>query len=200
MKTKVVALTGGIGSGKSELSKLIQSHGYTVLSADELSREAMVTPEVISAVSSEFGQDFIGIDGAIDRTKLREHVFADPTRRKLLEALIHPFIASLFKEKLENLESANGIVFYEIPLLFEVKKESEFDAIILVTATPEVKLKRLAEARGLDRNIATKIMSTQLSDDVKIPHCDFVVDNSLDKSHLSSQVPLILKKIQQKFA
>lgn len=182
----IVALTGGIGAGKSHVAKYFHQLGSYVFDADQLAR---VTIERGSAgfdeVVTTFGDQILK-DGDIDRRKLGEIVFADPAAKTQLEAIVHPEVQRLFSEAKKELP-ADAIVIYEIPLLAESNSRSRFDYAITVESDVDARTNRLKE-RGLASHEIVGRMAAQATREERISHCDLVIENHGDEDALLRQV------------
>ena len=143
----LVALTGNIASGKSEVARILADLGATLIDADELSRE-VVRPgtRALSAIVSRWGERVLNPDGTLNRGMLRSIVFADPAERKALNAIVHPEVGRRRSELVADARArGDAAVVAAIPLLFEAGLEREFDRVILVDAPEDVRLARLVE-------------------------------------------------------
>lgn len=172
----VVALTGGIGAGKSQVAEYLASCGATVIDSDHLARLVIErgTPG-FDAVLSHFG-DVILRDGDIDRKKLGEIVFSDPQQRKALEEIVHPAIRDLFRTAVAEL-APDEILVYEIPLLVETGAQAQFDFIITVEAEDEIRRQRLRH-RGLRDADITQRMAAQATTQERRALADAVIENN----------------------
>ena len=178
----VVALTGGIGAGKSLAAECFSSFGATVVDADQLARRVIErgTPG-FDAVVTTFG-DAILKDGVIDRKALGEIVFKDPSARKKLEEIVHPAIRTLFASVVSDLAS-DEILIYEIPLLVETKAAENFDYIITVEADDEVRKQRLSQ-RGMTLSEIERRMASQATSAERRAIADAVIENNGDQDQL----------------
>lgn len=182
----IVALTGGIGAGKSHVAKYFHQLGSYVFDADLLAREAIERgSKGFDEVVTTFG-DSILKDGDIDRRKLGELIFSDPTAKAKLESIVHPEVQRLF-EAAKKLLPKDAIVIYEIPLLAESNSRSRFDYAITVEADSEIRTNRLKE-RGLASHEIVGRMAAQASRDERIAHTDLVIENHGDEDSLLRQV------------
>ena len=178
-KPVAVAVTGGIGAGKSEALKAFARHGAAVISSDEIVHELLRSdPEVQDAVRERWGESLVGSDGAVDREKVARIVFADRRELQWLEALLHPRVVATYlrwREKLAELPDPPAVCVTEVPLLYEVGGEERFDAVVVVTASPEVRISRQFRPMQ-DRE------QRLLSDEDKLARADFsfVNDGSLE--------------------
>ena len=174
-----VAVTGGIGAGKSEALKAFARHGAAVISSDEIVHELLRSdPEVQSAVRERWGDSLLGPDGAVDREGVARIVFTDRRELQWLEALLHPRVVATYlrwREKLAELPDPPAVCVTEVPLLYEVGGEERFDAVVVVTASPEVRISRQFRPMQ-DRE------ERLLSDEDKLARADFsfVNDGSLE--------------------
>jgi dephospho-CoA kinase len=138
LRPVAVAITGGIGAGKTAALEAFERHGAAVVSSDEIVHQLLrVDPEVRGAIVERFGDEVVGEDGEIDRAAIAERVFADPEALRFLEQLLHPRVAAEYlrwREWLGTLEGAPEVCVTEVPLLYEVGSEERFDKVVLVTA------------------------------------------------------------------
>ncbi|GAA1970078.1 dephospho-CoA kinase [Catenulispora subtropica] len=173
-----VGLTGGIGSGKSEVLKRLKEHGATVVDAD-LAARVVVEPgtEGFEEVVKEFGPEVVGPDGALDRARLGAIVFADPERRAALNAIVHPRVGALMAEWADS-APPGGIVVYDIPLLVEGGADRGYAAVIVVDADDEVRFARLLANRGMSRADAEARMAAQASREDRLAAADYVIANN----------------------
>jgi len=173
--TKIVGLTGGIGSGKTTIAKYFKSLGIPVYIADDEARKIMQTAEVINAIKETFGAGlFDGTD--LKRDKLAEIVFNDPEKLKQLNAIVHPVVKSHFKRwLLEHKESA--IVIYEAAILFESGNYKDFDVIITVTAPLESRIQRVIDRDKTTRDQILGRINSQWTDEQRVLKSDYVIEN-----------------------
>ena len=193
-----VALTGSVGSGKSEVARFWANAGVPVVSADELSRQA-VGPgsEGLAEVLQAFGGGVLGPDGALDRTHMRARVFQDEAARRRLESILHPRVRELRDVWIrERRAEGNSLVVSEIPLLFEVGLDSEFDVIVVVDAPTEERLRRLVHRRGLDENEARRIMAVQMDPVEKRRRADHVLVNDGSLADLRQRALALLEQLR----
>lgn len=163
----LIALTGGIASGKSTVAGRLAEHGAVVVDADVLAREVVEPGEpALDAIRAAFGPAVIGADGRLDRPALGRVVFSDEEARKRLNAIVHPAVIarshSLFEAALAADPSA--VVVYDVPLI-DARGVGEFERIVVADAPPEVRLRRLVELRGLTEEDARARIGAQMSDE-----------------------------------
>ena len=190
---KVVALTGGIGSGKSLVANYFNTLGAEVLDADQISRQVIErgTPGFDEVVAT-FG-DSVLKDGEINRRALGEIIFADPEKRKALEAIIHPKVQQALANAQKVLRD-NDILIYEIPLLVETDAAKKFDYIITVEAPLEARVDRL-KARGLRQSEIEMRIASQASSEQRISIANTVINNDGDEEELLRKVEAIWEEL-----
>ena len=187
-----IAVTGGIGSGKSAVTARMAERGAVVVDADALAR-AVVAPGTpgLAAIVAEFGTGILAVDGSLDRGALATIVFSDAERRAALESIVHPLVA---RESAALLDAAgdSDVVVYDVPLLAETGVLDDdtgrrFDAVVVVTAPVEVRVARLV-ARGMSEEDARARIDAQATDEQRRAIADHVVDNSGDLGELDAAV------------
>jgi len=182
----VVALTGGIGSGKSTVAQNFAELGALVIDADQLARMAIERgTDGFADVLLRFGDEVI-LNGDIDRKKLAEIVFSDEKARKDLESIIHPRVQALFAQAVADLEG-DDILIYEIPLLVETGAAEKFDYVVTVESDIELRKARLLK-KGLYISQIEKRMASQASEEARTAIADAVIRNDGDEDSLLRQV------------
>jgi dephospho-CoA kinase len=190
---KVIALTGGIGAGKSLVANYFFTLGAQVIDADQLARAAIERGSAgFDEVVVAFG-DGILKDGDIDRRKLGEIVFSDPAKRKILENIIHPKVQAALAEARKSLVD-DEILIYEIPLLVETNAAAKFDQVITVEAPLEERIERLKE-RGLYPTEIDKRIANQATPDERRAVADIVIENDGSQEDLLRKVEAIWEKL-----
>lgn len=189
----LVALTGGIGSGKSLAGDFFEELGAIVVDSDQLARDVIErgTPG-FDELLAEFG-DGILTDGLVDRKKLGEIVFADPEKRKKLESITHPRIREALDEVTKG-APAHSVVINQIPLLAETGGKDRFDLVIAVTTALELRKERLVK-RGLASYEIEKRIAAQATDAEREAIADFIITNNSDKDSLLRQVEKLWTEI-----
>jgi dephospho-CoA kinase len=190
-----VGLTGGIGSGKSEVARLLAAHGAVVVDADALAREAVApgTPG-LQAVVAEFGSEVLAPDGTLDRARLGQVVFADEARRRALEAIVHPYVRRRSAE-LMAAAAPDAIVVYDVPLLVEKHLQDGYDVVVVVDASDEARLRRLVDLRGMAEGDARARMSAQAPRTERLAVADHVVENDGDLDALGGRVDRLWRRL-----
>jgi dephospho-CoA kinase len=190
---KVIGLTGGIGSGKSTVAKLIGELGVPVLDADQLAREVVEPGRPALAEVAAAWPEAIGPDGKVARKRLADIVFADPAQRLRLEAIMHPRIQALADERLAELaRKGHALAFYEASLLVESGRYKDFDGLVVVTASPETQLERVLARGDLSEAEAQARIDAQLPLLAKVRVATHLVDNDGELEATKSQVERLL--------
>jgi dephospho-CoA kinase len=184
----LVGLTGGIGSGKSTVARLLERRGAAVIDADQLARQAIAkgTPGFERVVAS-FGADVIKPDGDLDRSALAARIFADPAQKATLEAIVHPEVARRFGELVDAYRASERIVVYVTPLLVELGLAPAFDVVVVVTASPHLRVSRVASERGLSPDDVRGRMAAQATDEQRVEVADVLIDNDGSLAELERQ-------------
>jgi dephospho-CoA kinase len=183
-----VGLTGGIGSGKSEVSRRLAAQGAILIDADAIAREVVApgTPG-LAAVTAAFGTGVLRADGSLDRERLGEIVFADPASLGVLNNIVHPLVGRRMAE-LERVAGPDAIVVHDVPLLAENDLAAGYDLVVVVDAPEDVQLDRLTRQRGMSAEQARARMAAQASRDKRLAIADLVIDNSGSLAELDRQV------------
>lgn len=172
-----LGLTGGIGSGKSTVAKLLQARGATVIDADAISRACTVAGgSAMPAVRNTFGSAFIAPDGSLDRQRMREHVFAQPQARKTLESIIHPLVGAEVR-RLASASTSTCVVF-DVPLLVESTHwRHQLDQVLVVDCSHETQIRRVAERNGWERSAIEDVIKSQSPRAVRLAAADVALFN-----------------------
>jgi len=172
-----LGLTGGIGSGKSTVARLMQARGATVIDADAISRACTEAGgSAMPAVRSAFGSAFMAPDGSLDRQRMREHVFAQPQARKTLESIIHPLVGAEVR-RLASASTSTCMVF-DVPLLVESTHwRHQLDQVLVVDCSHETQIRRVAERNGWERRTIEDVIKNQSPRAVRLAAADVVLFN-----------------------
>ncbi|MFE1129342.1 dephospho-CoA kinase [Streptomyces albidoflavus] len=184
----IVGLTGGIGAGKSEVSRLLVEHGAHLVDADRIAREVVEpgTPG-LAAVVEAFGESVLAADGSLDRPKLGEIVFADPERRAVLNGIVHPLVGARSAE-LQSQAPQDGVVVHDVPLLTENGLAELYDLVIVVDVEPRTQVERLVRSRGMSEEEARARMAAQAGREERLAVADIVIDNEVSLDALQGRV------------
>jgi dephospho-CoA kinase len=195
-----VGLTGGIGSGKSEVSRRLASLGAVLIDADAVAREVVEpgTPG-LTAVVAEFGEDILLPDGTLDRERLGSIVFADDERRGRLNAIMHPLVGQRMRELVEAAPD-DAIVVYDVPLLAENDLAGMYDLVVVVDTPVEEQVRRLTTRRGMTEEAARARIAAQATRDRRRAIADHVIDNSGTLDALATQVDTLWTELTRRAA
>ncbi|WSB50450.1 dephospho-CoA kinase [Streptomyces cellulosae] len=183
-----VGLTGGIGAGKSEVSRLLVECGAVLIDADRIAREVVEpgTPGH-AAVVEAFGEDILAEDGSLDRPRLGAIVFNDPEKLATLNSIVHPLVGARSRE-LEEAAPEDAVVVHDVPLLTENGLAPLYDVVIVVDASPETQLDRLVRLRGMSEEDARARMAAQATREQRRAIADIVIDNDVPLDELERRV------------
>ncbi|MEW2125286.1 dephospho-CoA kinase [Streptomyces sp. NPDC007259] len=195
-----VGLTGGIGAGKSEVSRLLVGHGAVLVDADRIAREVVEpgTPG-LAAVVEEFGPGILTPEGTLDRPALGAIVFADPDRLAALNAIVHPLVRDRSAE-LEKAAGPDSVVVHDVPLLTENGIAPLYDLVVVVDAAPETQLDRLVRLRGMTEADARARMAAQATREQRRAVADLVIDNDGPVEELEAQVRTVWAELERRAA
>ncbi|MFF7675929.1 dephospho-CoA kinase [Actinacidiphila glaucinigra] len=193
-----VGLTGGIGAGKSAVSRLLVSYGAVLIDSDRIAREVVEpgTPGLAS-VAAEFGAEVLAADGSLDRPKLGAIVFSDPERLRALNAIVHPLVRDRSAE-LERAAGPDAVVVHDVPLLAENGLAPLYDVVVVVDAAPQTQLDRLVRLRGMAEEDARARMAVQATREQRLAVADVVIDNDGPLEALEPQVRQVWEQLRQK--
>lgn len=199
-----VGLTGGIGSGKSEVSARLVRRGAVLVDADLIAREVVEpgTPG-LAAVAAEFGPGVLRPDGSMDREAVGSVVFADPARLAALNAIVHPLVGRRMRELEEEAVRDRGedaVVVFDVPLLAENGLAGQYDVVVVVDAPVELQLARLTGRRGMTEEAARARIAAQATRERRLALADHVVDNSGSPADLDARVDELWAELAERAA
>jgi dephospho-CoA kinase len=217
-----VGLTGGIGSGKSEVSRLLDEYGAVIVDADKIAREVVEpgTPG-LAAVVAEFGEEILAPDGSLDRPKLGSIVFADADRLAALNAIVHPLVGERSAELERHAEEAEateaagraadaaqaghgsgrnggGVIVHDVPLLTENGLAPLYDLVLVVDASPKTQLDRLVRLRGMTEQEAASRMAAQATREERLATADIVIGNDGTLEELEARVREVWEELRRR--
>ena len=196
-KPKRVGLTGNIGSGKSSVAALLVEKGATLIDADALARTATQDPDVLTAIGARLGADLV-VDGQLDRAATAARVFNDEDARIVLNGIVHPWVRRKSDERimaLSNRAEPSEVILLDIPLLYENGLETGLDAVIVVSATLENRMRRVAARSGLSETEVRARDRAQMPLAEKVERADFVVYNDGEPDALAPQLDALWTKL-----
>ena len=189
----IIGLTGGIASGKSTVSKYLAEKGFKVYDADKIAKDISEKKLVQEEIIATFGDKILEENRNIDRKKLKEIVFEDKEKLKQLNAIIHPKVIDFYKELKEK--NTDEIIIFDVPLLFESGIDKFCDKILVVISDYEIQLNRIVERDKIDRDLAEKIIKSQLSNEERIKKADVVIENNSSLEDLFEKVERFCERI-----
>ena len=198
-----VGLTGGIGSGKSEVSRRLAEHGAVLIDADVAAREVVVPGSPgLARIVEAFGADVLRPDGSLSRERLGEIVFGDQGLRVKLNEIVHPLVREWMQEAERAAVQADdgAIVVHDVPLLAESRGKAGFDAVIVVDVPPELQVERLVRLRGMAAEQARVRMAAQASREQRLTVADIVIDNAGSLEDLDRRVAEVWAELERRAA
>lgn len=195
---KLIGLTGGIAAGKSTVARRLAEHGAFHIDADQLAREAVAPGSPgLMRIRERFGGRVIGSDGALDRPKLGEIVFADAGALADLNAIVHPEVRSIAQRRIAEIvrRDPDAVVVYDVPLLVEAGVQLPWDLVVVAEAPAETRVERLVALRGMSREEALRRVANQASDEERRAVADVVIDTGGTESHTLEQVDALWRSI-----
>ena len=198
-----VGLTGGIGSGKSEVARRLADHGAVLIDADVAAREVVVPGSPgLARIAEVFGEDVLRPGGTLNRERLGGIVFGDPGLRAKLNEIVHPLVREWMQAAEQAAVQASGppgpVVVHDVPLLAESRGRAGFDVVIVVDVPPELQLERLVGLRGMPPEQARARMAAQASREQRLAVADVVIDNSGSLDDLDRRVADVWDGLQRR--
>lgn len=197
---KLIALTGGIASGKSTVARRFAEHGAVHIDADALAREAVEpgTPG-LAAIRERFGAAVLTVEGALDRAALGALVFGDPTALADLNAIVHPAVRELLERRVADAEEADpdAVVIYDVPLLVEAGRHLVWDLVVVTEAPAELRVQRMIELRGMTRDDAERRIANQAHDAERRAIADVIIDTAGTQERTIEQVDELWAKLER---
>lgn len=195
-----VGLTGGIGAGKSEVSRRLAAQGAVIIDADLIARE-VVAPgtDGLAEVTTAFGPAVLAPDGELDRVALGDIVFADEQKLATLNSIVHPRVAARMRE-VENAAGAGSVIVHDVPLIAENGLANHYDLVVVVDVPPRIQLDRLMRLRGMSREQAQARMAAQATREERLAIATIVVDNSGSLAELDRQVGELWAELRRRMS
>ncbi|MDQ0725112.1 dephospho-CoA kinase [Microbacterium sp. W4I20] len=195
----LIALTGGIASGKSTIARRLAEHGAVIVDADQIVRDVQAPGSpVLERIAETFGSDVIGSDGALDRAALGARVFGDAALLKQLNAIVHPAVRAESQRRFEAAlaENPEPVVVYDVPLLVEARVDDPWDTVVVAHAPASERLRRLVELRGMDERAAQERIDAQVSDERRLAIADVVIDTAGTLEATRAQTDALWERIR----
>ena len=186
----LIGLTGGIGSGKSEVARLLTERGAEIIDADLIVRELQQPgAEIYEKMIELFGSEVVAADQSLDRTAIAKKVFSDESLLKTLNQLVHPVVKRVMNERVESFRDTEKVVILDIPLLVENPREG-LDGVLVVDLDAEIAVKRLVEQRNMSAEDARARIAKQATREQRLAIANHVIDNSGDRNALSQKIEI----------
>jgi len=193
----LIALTGGIASGKSTIARRLAERGAVIVDADQIVRDVQAPGSpVLAAIGEAFGAEIIGADGALDRAALGAKVFGHPEQLARLNAIVHPAVRIESQRRFDQAAADSGaVVVYDVPLLVEARVDDPWDLIVVAHAPLEERRRRLVELRGMPERAAQERIDAQVSDERRLAIADVVIDTSGSLEQTLAQTDALWERI-----
>lgn len=196
----LIALTGGIASGKSTIARRLAEHGAVIVDADQIVRDVQSPGSpVLERIAEAFGTAVIAPDGSLDRSALGAKVFGDADLLTRLNAIVHPAVREESQRRFDAAlaDDAEAVVIYDVPLLVEARVDDPWDLIVVAHAPAAVRRQRLVDLRGMDENAAQDRIDAQVSDDRRLAIADVVIDTSDTLERTLEQTDALWERISE---
>lgn len=195
----LIALTGGIASGKSTIARRLAENGATIVDADQIVRDVQAPGSpVLAEIAEVFGEEVIAPDGSLDRAALGARVFADADLLARLNAIVHPAVRAESQRRFDEASARDpdAVVVYDVPLLVEARVDDPWDVIVVAHAPADVRLERLVRLRGMEREAAQDRIDAQVSDERRLAIADEVIDTSGTLEETVAQTDALWQRIR----
>lgn len=195
----LIALTGGIASGKSTIARRLAEHGATIVDADQIVRDVQAPGSpVLAEIAEVFGAEVLAPDGSLDRAALGARVFADADLLARLNAIVHPAVRAESQRRFDEASARDpdAVVVYDVPLLVEARVDDPWDVIVVAHAPADVRLERLVRLRGMEREAAQDRIDAQVSDERRLAIADEVIDTSGTLEETVAQTDALWQRIR----
>ena len=196
---KLVALSGGIASGKSTIARRLAEHGAVHVDADQLAREAVAAGSPgLAAIASRFGSAVIAADGTLDRAALGSVVFDDAEALEALNAIVHPEVRRIAQQRIAAAKAADPdtVVVYDVPLLVEANVSMPWDLVVIAEAPAEIRKRRMIELRGMSAEDAERRIANQASDAERRAVADVIIDTGGSEAYTLEQADALWERLR----
>lgn len=194
----ILGLTGGIGSGKSTVSKIFLSMGIKVFDADLIAKDILETEQVKEEIKEKLGKEFINLkSNSVDKELLKKEVFNNSKKLSILNGIVHPRVVDIYKKKYLEFKDKKEIVIFDVPLLFEVNLERYCDKVIVVDIDLKVQIERIKNRDNIDVALINKIIAAQMSREERNIKADILIENNGSLEELKQKIEKIIKDIER---
>lgn len=194
----ILGLTGGIGSGKSTVSKIFLSMGIKVFDADLIAKDILETEQVKEEIKEKLGKEFINLkSNSVDKELLKKEVFNNSKKLNILNGIVHPRVVDIYIKKYLEFTDKKEIVIFDVPLLFEVNLERYCDKVIVVDIDLKVQIERIKNRDNIDVALINKIIAAQMSREERNMKADILIENNGSLEELKQKIEKIIKDIER---
>ena len=194
----ILGLTGGIGSGKSTVSKIFLSMGIKVFDADLIAKDILETEQVKEEIKEKLGKEFINLKrNSVDKELLKKEVFNNSEKLNILNGIVHPKVIEIYVNKYLEFKDKKEIIIFDVPLLFEVNLDRYCDKVIVVDIDLKVQIERIKNRDNIDVALINKIIATQMSRDERNMKADILIENNGSLDDLKEKIEKIIKDIER---
>lgn len=194
----ILGLTGGIGSGKSTVSKIFLSMGIKVFDADLIAKDILETEQVKEEIKEKLGKEFINLkSNSVDKELLKKEVFNNSKKLNALNEIVHPKVVDIYIKKYLEFKDKKEIVIFDVPLLFEVNLERYCDKVIVVDIDLNVQIERIKNRDNIDVALINKIIAAQMSREERNMKADILIGNNGSLEELKQKIEKIIKDIER---
>lgn len=194
----ILGLTGGIGSGKSTVSKIFLSMGIKVFDADLIAKDILETEQVKEEIKEKLGKEFINLkSNSVDKELLKKEVFNNSKKLNILNGIVHPRVVDIYIKKYLEFKDKKEIVIFDVPLLFEVNLERYCDKVIVVDIDLKVQIERIKNRDDIDVALINKIIAAQMSREERNMKADILIENNGSLEELKQKIEKIIKDIER---
>lgn len=194
----ILGLTGGIGSGKSTVSKIFLSMGIKVFDADLIAKDILESEEVKEEIKKKLGKNFIDSkNSSVNKELLKKEVFNNPKKLKILNEIVHPKVIDEYRKKYLEFRDKKEIVIFDVPLLFEVDLEKYCDKVIVVDIDSKIQIERIKSRDNIDINLIKKIIAAQMSREERNKKADIIIENNGSLEDLKEKVKKMIEDIKR---
>ncbi|MGL4864194.1 MAG: dephospho-CoA kinase [Cetobacterium sp.] len=194
----ILGLTGGIGSGKSTVSKIFLSMGIKVFDADLIAKDILETEQVKEEIKEKLGKEFINLkSNSVDKELLKKEVFNNSKKLNILNGIVHPRVVDIYIKKYLEFKDKKEIVIFDVPLLFEVNLERYCDKVIVVDIDLKVQIERIKNRDNIEVALINKIIAAQMSREERNMKADILIENNGSLEELKQKIEKIIKDIER---
>ena len=194
----ILRLTGGIGSGKSTVSKIFLSMGIKVFDADLIAKDILETEQVKEEIKEKLGKEFINLKrNSVDKELLKKEVFNNSEKLNILNGIVHPKVIEIYVNKYLEFKDKKEIIIFDVPLLFEVNLDRYCDKVIVVDIDLKVQIERIKNRDNIDVALINKIIATQMSREERNMKADILIENNGSLEDLKEKIEKIIKDIER---